>query len=216
MWSLSLFIAAASASSIPADPQNFTQLRDHFSLTDFGTWQQRYYKNDTAFGGAGHPIICILGGEGGIAPSTGIFYPPVVILAQRLRAAIVEPEHRFYGASRASLFLPRPFAFHCCVHGLIRFTPPHRSPLGPLRHGPPRAAHPAAGAGGRGRLHHRHAQGAQLHGRARLGPPLPGHHRGRLLPGLAVRHDAAALPRGGGHGLGRERPHEHAHSLWRW
>jgi pimeloyl-ACP methyl ester carboxylesterase len=40
-----------------------------------------------------------MGGEGGIAPSTGIFYPPVVVMAERLRAYIIEPEHRFYGAS---------------------------------------------------------------------------------------------------------------------
>lgn len=47
----------------------------------------------------GSPIICIMGGEGGIAPSTGIFYPSIVLLAARLKALVVEPEHRFYGTS---------------------------------------------------------------------------------------------------------------------
>ena len=45
---------------------------------------------DTHFKGPGSPIICIVGGEGGIAPSTGIFYPWVsplpAFLFERLRA----------------------------------------------------------------------------------------------------------------------------------
>ena len=97
-----LTLTWASALLIPADPQNFTQVRDHFSLSPSGTFHQRYYENATSFGGPGFPIICILGGEGGIAPQTGIFYPPIVLLASRLRALIIEPEHRFYGASQPS------------------------------------------------------------------------------------------------------------------
>jgi len=38
-------------------------------------FQQRYYENLTWWDGAGSPIICIMGGEGAIEPSTGIFYP---------------------------------------------------------------------------------------------------------------------------------------------
>ena len=34
-----------------------------------------YYQNDTFFGGAGSPIFVIMGGEGAIEPSTGIYYP---------------------------------------------------------------------------------------------------------------------------------------------
>lgn len=92
----SLFPLVALA--IPAEPHNFTQLVDHFSASS-ATFTQRYYENASSWGGPGSPIICIMGGEGGIAPSTGIFYPPVVAMAQRMRAYIIEPEHRFYGAS---------------------------------------------------------------------------------------------------------------------
>jgi pimeloyl-ACP methyl ester carboxylesterase len=87
------------ALSIPSTPFNFTQRVDHFSMNQ-ATYQQRYYQNLTNFLGPGSPIICIMGGEGAIAPSTGIFYPPMVILAEQLGAAIIEPEHRFYGTSQ--------------------------------------------------------------------------------------------------------------------
>ncbi len=86
------------AAAIPAEPHNFTQLVTHFS-TNPATFQQRYYENASNWGGPGSPIICIVGGEGGIPPSTGIFYPPVVVMAERMRAFIIEPEHRFFGTS---------------------------------------------------------------------------------------------------------------------
>ena len=101
---LSPFLAAAallllgSARAIPADPLFFPQRVDHFASTE-ATFLQRYYLNESSFGGPGKPIICILGGEGAIEPSTGIFYPSIVLLAQRLGALIIEPEHRFFGAS---------------------------------------------------------------------------------------------------------------------
>ena len=94
-----LACAAAGALAIPAPAQYYTAQRvDHFSETET-TFTQRYYSNDTAFGGPGYPIICILGGEGAIEPSTGIFYPSIVDLAVRLKALVVEPEHRYYGSS---------------------------------------------------------------------------------------------------------------------
>ena len=56
--------------------------------------------NESSFGGPGSPIICILGGEGAVSPSTGIFYPSIIVLAERLSALVIEPEHRFYGTSQ--------------------------------------------------------------------------------------------------------------------
>jgi len=81
-------------------PQQFDQqLIDHFGA-DSRTYSQRYYENSTWWGGPGHPIICIMGGEGAIEPSTGIFYPWVTdVIAKDLGAYVVEPEHRFYGTS---------------------------------------------------------------------------------------------------------------------
>jgi pimeloyl-ACP methyl ester carboxylesterase len=87
------------ALAIPADAHFFQQKVDHFSVDD-RTYLQRYYMNDTTFAGPGSPIFMIMGGEGGIEPSTGIFYPSIVQLAQRLHGFVVEPEHRFYGASQ--------------------------------------------------------------------------------------------------------------------
>ena len=67
---LLLFLCAASAAatSIPSPPLFFTQLVDHYSNSN-ATYEQRYYENATSFEGpgTGAPIICILGGEGGIA-----------------------------------------------------------------------------------------------------------------------------------------------------
>jgi hypothetical protein len=86
-------------SGIPSPAHNFTQLVDHFSA-DPRTYSQRYYVNASNFGGPGHPIICIMGGEGAIEPTTGFFYPYVAsVLAARLGALVIEPEHRFFGAS---------------------------------------------------------------------------------------------------------------------
>ena len=56
--------------------------------------------NDSFFGGAGSPIFVIMGGEGAIEPSTGLYYPYVIELAQQFEALVIEPEHRFYGESQ--------------------------------------------------------------------------------------------------------------------
>jgi hypothetical protein len=42
---------------------------DHFTPGNSGTFKQRYYVNDTYFGGDGAPVFLILGGEGPISPS---------------------------------------------------------------------------------------------------------------------------------------------------
>eukprot|EP00747_Dinoflagellata_sp_TGD_P100413 gnl/TRDRNA2_/TRDRNA2_168023_c0_seq7.p1 gnl/TRDRNA2_/TRDRNA2_168023_c0~~gnl/TRDRNA2_/TRDRNA2_168023_c0_seq7.p1 ORF type:complete len:546 (-),score=75.09 gnl/TRDRNA2_/TRDRNA2_168023_c0_seq7:132-1769(-) len=77
----------------------FVQKVDHFSDFD-ATFDQRYYQNNTYFAGPGSPMIFILGGEGGIPPSTGIYYPWVVdVLGKSYDAAVLEPEHRYYGKS---------------------------------------------------------------------------------------------------------------------
>lgn len=75
----------------------FQQLVDHFSPST-ATYKQKYFKNDTYFGGPGYPIICIVGGEGGL---DGLLYPWVLdVVAKDLGALVVEPEHRYYGDSR--------------------------------------------------------------------------------------------------------------------
>lgn len=95
-----LLALAGSGAAIPCDPSYYDgQLVDHFS-TSTATYSQRYYENSTSFAGPGNPIFLILGGEGAVPPSTGIFYPYVTdVLATRFNALVIEPEHRFYGES---------------------------------------------------------------------------------------------------------------------
>lgn len=100
---LSLVVACvvflAAGSSFAAQEYYTTSRVDHFS-TDLSTYQQRYYQNDTFFGGPGSPIFVIMGGEGAIDPSVGLFYPFVyAVLAPEFRALVIEPEHRYYGTS---------------------------------------------------------------------------------------------------------------------
>lgn len=77
------------------------QIVDHEDLHDGRRWKQRYYTFDQHFRGPGSPIFVILGGEGAIEPETGLMYPFVTNhLAPFFGAFVLEPEHRFYGASQ--------------------------------------------------------------------------------------------------------------------
>ena len=86
-------LLAGGARAIPSEPHYFDNQRiDHFG-TSTATFSQRYYSSDKHFKGAGHPIFVIIGGEGAVPPSTGLFYPFVVDdLAARFSALVVEPE----------------------------------------------------------------------------------------------------------------------------
>jgi len=106
LGALALLALLRTSASLPSPPLNFTQLVDHFSANG-STFTQRYYVNDTSFAGPGSLIICIMGGEEALPPSKGILYPSVVLLAARLGAMIIEPEHRFFGAS---LPVPGPYS----------------------------------------------------------------------------------------------------------
>lgn len=99
-WFCAWFSFVRISAGVPAEPQWFEeQLVDHFS-TSSPIWRQRYYASDVHFGGPGHPIFLIVGGEGGIPPDVGIFYPWVAdVLAMTFKALVVELEHRFYGES---------------------------------------------------------------------------------------------------------------------
>ena len=91
---------------IPVPEQFFhSQKIDHINRTgsryENQTYTQRYYTYSRHFQGPGHPIFVILGGEGHIPPSTGIFYPFIAEdLAKQFGAYVLQPEHRFYGKSQ--------------------------------------------------------------------------------------------------------------------
>jgi len=75
------------------------QTVDHFDSNDGRTYSQRYYKKSKHFGGPGHPILLIMGGESALEPP--MLYPYVHEgLASTFGAFVVSPEHRFYGNSQ--------------------------------------------------------------------------------------------------------------------
>ena len=76
------------------------QVVDHFvPATERTHWSQRYYVNDTLWGGPGFPVFMYIGGESaesGHALSGELFMSH---LAEQHQALMVDVEHRFYGAS---------------------------------------------------------------------------------------------------------------------
>lgn len=103
-WFFVLMIPFEVLGGTPAPEQFFEgQIVDHLDdggLHNGKTWRQRYYTWDKEFQGPGYPIFLILGGEGNIEPSTGLYYPFVTHhLAKVFGAYVIEPEHRFYGKS---------------------------------------------------------------------------------------------------------------------
>mmetsp|Transcript_8716 Transcript_8716/g.17994 ORF Transcript_8716/g.17994 Transcript_8716/m.17994 type:complete len:491 (-) Transcript_8716:51-1523(-) len=102
--SLALLLAVGphAAQSTPTNASYFDeQIVNHFSAEPHETtYAQRFYESSKYFGGPGHPIFLVMGGEGAIEPSTGLFYPFInEVLASKFHAYVVEPEHRFYGES---------------------------------------------------------------------------------------------------------------------
>ena len=77
----------------------FNQRNDHFSKGDITTWKQKYSVNATLWGGAGHPIFVLLGGEGPMGSRTLSGGYVINEYAARARAMLVGIEHRFYGDS---------------------------------------------------------------------------------------------------------------------
>ena len=99
--------SASSTDTVPESKIAFhynEQLVDHFNTpglnatTTNATWSQQYFISSKYFAGPGNPIFVIIGGEG---PLTQILYPFVSEhLAKRFNAFVLQPEHRFYGASQ--------------------------------------------------------------------------------------------------------------------
>jgi hypothetical protein len=105
-------LSTSSHAGTPAPAHYFEdQLVDHLD-TDLNNnnangpysdkrWTQRFYMYSNHFKGPGSPIFVVLGGESGIEPSTGLFYPFITdTLAEAFGAFVLEPEHRFYGTSQ--------------------------------------------------------------------------------------------------------------------
>jgi pimeloyl-ACP methyl ester carboxylesterase len=100
------------------------QLVDHFGDQHTEFWSHRYYKSTKHFGGAGHPILLVVGGEGSL--DHGMLYPFVTdVLAERFGAAVVQPEHRFYG--------PYKPISHASTGQLLKLLTPHQAMADMLR-----------------------------------------------------------------------------------
>lgn len=96
---IAIFITGSRASQ-PTALYYHDQLVDHTQATE-NKWTQRYYTSDEHFAGPGHPIFLVMGGEGAIPESTGLFYPFIHDhLAKHFGAYVLQPEHRFYGESQ--------------------------------------------------------------------------------------------------------------------
>jgi len=74
------------------------QTVDHYDTTNGATYTQRYFVNDTYYGGAGKPIFIFLGGE---APLEVFAFQETsaIYWASEYEALYVGIEHRFYGES---------------------------------------------------------------------------------------------------------------------
>ncbi|GMH91645.1 hypothetical protein TrVE_jg10783 [Triparma verrucosa] len=97
-----LIVLLAVGQSTPTDPSYYeAQAVNHFSSDPSSTtYTQRFYESSKYFSGPGHPIFLVMGGEGAIEPSTGLFYPFInEVLASKFGAYVIQPEHRFYGES---------------------------------------------------------------------------------------------------------------------
>ena len=104
---------------------------------------RRYYQNDSHFEGPGSPIFVIMGGEGGISPETGIFYPWITeVLAKHYKALVRLGGPPFEGPP------PQDPAGAPVLRGVAALRP------AVLRLGAPEAGDEhAGGAGGRGGAH---------------------------------------------------------------
>ncbi|CAL1145942.1 unnamed protein product [Cladocopium goreaui] len=85
--------------TVPSKALWFQQKVNHFSASN-ATYLQRYYMDDKHWAGPGSPIFVIMGGERGIPPEMGIFWPWISeVLARQFGGLVLVPEHRFYGES---------------------------------------------------------------------------------------------------------------------
>jgi serine protease 16 len=73
---------------------------DHFGSWkgSHQTWAQRYYVDQTLWGGDGYPIFLYIGGEGPQGPVSNRLF--MRTMAGKFNALVLALEHRFYGESR--------------------------------------------------------------------------------------------------------------------
>eukprot|EP00578_Thalassiosira_sp_NH16_P018237 CAMPEP_0181114028 /NCGR_PEP_ID=MMETSP1071-20121207/20659_1 /TAXON_ID=35127 /ORGANISM="Thalassiosira sp., Strain NH16" /LENGTH=589 /DNA_ID=CAMNT_0023198099 /DNA_START=33 /DNA_END=1802 /DNA_ORIENTATION=- len=103
------------------------QLLDHVDTSGSDeVWKHRYYKSTEYFRGPGSPIFLVVGGEGAL--NNGMLYPFVTQhLAKRFGAAVVQPEHRFYGP-----YQPIPFG-EASTSQLLKLLTPEQAMQDMLR-----------------------------------------------------------------------------------
>lgn len=86
----------AGSRLLPSEEHSFNQTLDHFSPYDHRQFKQRYYEFLDYFRSPDGPIFLEICGE---AECRGIRNNYIGVLAKKFGAAIVSPEHRYYGKS---------------------------------------------------------------------------------------------------------------------
>ncbi|KAH9609071.1 hypothetical protein KSS87_021831 [Heliosperma pusillum] len=81
---------------VTTEQQWFNQTLDHFSPYDHRQFEQRYYEYLDNFRSPNGPIFLKICGE---SACSGIVNDYINVLAKKFGAAIVSPEHRYYGKS---------------------------------------------------------------------------------------------------------------------
>ncbi|OHS97096.1 hypothetical protein TRFO_09660 [Tritrichomonas foetus] len=97
---LSLFLRPPISFRPTGKQGTFTQILDHFSMSDNRRFQQRYFINDIYYRNiSSDPIIVDIGGESEYSESS-IARGPYKAIASQTHALIAGLEHRFFGKSQ--------------------------------------------------------------------------------------------------------------------
>mmetsp|Transcript_1312 Transcript_1312/g.4564 ORF Transcript_1312/g.4564 Transcript_1312/m.4564 type:complete len:511 (+) Transcript_1312:65-1597(+) len=100
--------ALVPAQSAGSKPLYFTTQQDHFDGSNYNTWQQAYYINDTYWKGpdSGAPVFVCVGGEGPALTGEVLIASPhcnnAVEWLPEVGALMFAVEHRYYGCHNAS------------------------------------------------------------------------------------------------------------------
>jgi len=103
---LLLLLGAAFAHSTTVGPHYFKSLQDHFQASNFNTWNQAYYVNDTFWKGGNAPVFLCVGGEGPQITehvvSDSVHCNVAVEWLEETGAIMFAVEHRYYGCHNRS------------------------------------------------------------------------------------------------------------------
>ncbi|KAL1890725.1 hypothetical protein Sste5346_008049 [Sporothrix stenoceras] len=101
------------------------------------TFKQRYFWSNESWGGPGYPVIVMSSGEGSLDGFCSFLHPPSLLakIAERVRAAILVIEHRYYGESspfqRLTTQTLQQLTLYNAIHDLTYFARNVKLPFDP-------------------------------------------------------------------------------------